>query len=77
VDLAFGDESTSRVQCRYVFFISSIFYENNNWYIVDGDGDKASLNGTWFLADEYMDIYENMIFRAGTTSFLAHLHSPQ
>ena len=53
-----------------------IFYENNNWYIVDGDGIKQSLNGTWYLADEYMDIYEAMIFRAGTTSFQAHLFDP-
>lgn len=51
-----------------------VFYENNNWYIVDGSGFRASLNGTWYLADEYMDIYEGMIFRAGTTSFQAHIY---
>ena len=69
IDIDFNDESTSRLQ-------TSILYENNNWYIVDGDGNKKSLNGTWFFADEYITINEGMIFRAGTTSFKAHLFSP-
>lgn len=51
-----------------------IFYENNNWFIVDSTGNKESMNGTWFLADEYIDIYEDMIFRAGSTSFLANFY---
>jgi hypothetical protein len=57
-------------------FLFRIFYENNNWYIVDSDGMNESLNGTWFLADEYMDIYEDMTFRAGTTSFRANFLDP-
>jgi len=61
--------------CKY-FINFSIFYENNNWYIVDADGAKQSLNGTWYLADEYMDITDGMVFRAGTTSFLAQLIDP-
>ena len=69
IDLEFNDESTSRIQ-------TTIFYENNNWYIVDGNGKKGSLNGTWYFADEYITINEGMIFRAGTTSFKAHLFSP-
>ena len=69
IDLEFNDESTSRLQ-------TTILYENNNWYIVDGDGNKKSLNGTWFFADEYITINEGMIFRAGTTSFKAHLYVP-
>ena len=46
---------------------SSIFYEANNWYIVDSDGFSDSLNGTWLLADEYNDIYDDIEYRAGTT----------
>lgn len=69
IDFDFKDESTSRLQ-------TTIIYEENNWYIMDGDGMKPSLNGTWYFADEYMSIAENMIFRAGTTSFKAHLYSP-
>ena len=43
---------------------------------MDCDGSKVSLNGTWCLADDYIDIYESMTFRAGTTSFEAHLQDP-
>lgn len=69
IDLEFNDESTSRIQ-------TTIIYENNNWFIVDGDGNKNSLNGTWYFADEFFIIKEGMIFRAGTTSFKAHLYTP-
>lgn len=51
-------------------------YEDNNWHIEDGDGSKTSLNGTWYLADEYMDIYTGMVIRAGTTSFQADVVVP-
>jgi hypothetical protein len=34
------------------------------------------MNGTWYLADEYIDIHENMIFRAGSTSFSANFYYP-
>ena len=69
IDIDFNDESTSRLQ-------TTILYENNNWYIVDGDGIKKSLNGTWFFADEYITINEGMIFRAGSTTFKSHLFTP-
>ena len=69
IDLDFNDESISRVQ-------TTIKFENNNWYIIDGDGKKASLNGTWYLAEEYITITEGMIFSAGSTSFIAHLFTP-
>ena len=64
IDIEINDESTSRVQ-------TSIFYENNNWYIIDGNKqeNKSSLNGTWLYANEYHTIFDGMIFRAGTTFF--------
>ena len=65
IDIDFPDDSISRYQ-------TTIFFHNNNWYIKDG-GEKKSLNGTWFLAEEYATINEDMIFRAGSTSFKAHL----
>ena len=43
---------------------------------MDGTGDKESMNGTWYLADEYIDICENMVFRAGSTSFIANFYNP-
>jgi hypothetical protein len=61
---------------RIFNILHRLFYEGNNWYIVDGDGEKESLNGTWLLVDEYMDIYEGMIVRAGTTSFKANFSYP-
>lgn len=69
IDLDFPDESISRFQ-------TVIFFQNNNWYISDGDGEKRSLNGTWFLAEEYVTLKNGMIFRAGTTSFQTRLYSP-
>ena len=60
----------------FIIFNLRVFYENNNWFIVDSTGNKESMNGTWYLADEYIDINENMIFRAGSTSFLANFYNP-
>lgn len=59
INIVFSDDSTSRIQ-------STITYENNNWYIMDSDGIKTSSNGTWMLADEYYEIQDGMIFRAGS-----------
>ena len=40
-DFSFADEDVSRKQCLLTF-------EENNWYINDGDGQNESSNGTWF-----------------------------
>ena len=69
IDIDINDESTSRIQ-------TTIFYENNNWYIMDGNKQdiiKPSLNGTWLFANEFFTIFDGMIFRAGTTSFECHI----
>ena len=69
VDVAFTEDSTSRLQC-------TITYEsmNRTWRIVDSDGgNKKSLNGTWFLADEYILIEQGMLIRVGTTTFESEL----
>ena len=62
-DFSFADEDVSRKQCI-------LTYEDNNWYINDGDGENKSSNGTWFYPEKFFNIYENMVFRIGTTSFL-------
>ena len=69
IDIDFNDESVSRLQ-------TTIFYDGNNWYICDGDGNKGSLNGTWYFAEDYSTIDEGMIFRAGSTTFISHLFTP-
>ena len=61
-DFSFADEDVSRKQCI-------LTYEDNNWYINDGDGENPSSNGTWFYPEKYFTITEGMIIRMGTTSF--------
>ena len=61
-DFTFSDEDISRKQCI-------LTYEDNNWYINDGDGENQSSNGTWFFPEKYFTITEGMILRMGTTSF--------
>jgi len=61
-DFSFADEDVSRKQCLLTF-------EENNWYINDGDGENPSSNGTWFYPEKYFTITEGMIIRMGTTSF--------
>ena len=62
IDFTFDDEDVSRKQCMIIF-------EDNNWYIVDGNGIQNSSNGTWFYPEKYFTITEGMIIRMGTTSF--------
>ena len=62
IDFTFDDEDVSRKQCV-------ISFEENNWYLVDGDGIKNSSNGTWFFPEKYYNINDGLIFRIGTTIF--------
>ena len=62
--IRFDDNSLSRYQC-------TIRFENEKWVLRDGDGKKSSTNGTWLFADEYFDIYEDLVFKAGQTLFQA------
>ena len=61
-DFVFEDENVSRKQCMIIF-------EENNWYIVDGNGIQKSSNGTWFYPEKYYNINEGLIIRMGTTLF--------
>ncbi len=47
--MVFADEDVSRKQCV-------LFYEENNWYINDGDGENKSSNGTWFYPEKFFNI---------------------
>ena len=62
IDFIFDDEDVSRKQCMIIF-------EENNWYLVDGDGIKNSSNGTWFFPEKYYNINDGLIIRMGTTLF--------
>ena len=61
-DIVFMDEDVSRKQCILIF-------EENNWYINDGDGENKSSNGTWFYPEKYYNINDGLIIRMGTTLF--------
>ena len=62
IDFNFNDEDVSRKQCMIIF-------EENNWYIVDGNGIQPSSNGTWLYPEKYYNINEGLIIRMGTTLF--------
>lgn len=47
---------------------------------MDGDGNKASTNGTWYsynqlrlFVEDFFEIKDNMIFKAGQSLFVAKL----
>jgi len=61
-DFSLEDDDVSRKQCM-------IIYEDNNWYIVDGDGEKPSSNGTWFYPEKFYNITDGLVIRIGTTLF--------
>ena len=61
-DFVFEDNDVSRKQCMIIF-------EDNNWYIVDGNGIDPSSNGTWFFPEKFFNINEGLIIRIGTTLF--------
>ena len=61
-DFSFTDEDVSRKQCM-------LSYDDNNWYINDGDGENQSSNGTWFYPEKYFTITNGLIIRMGSTSF--------
>jgi hypothetical protein len=50
-----------------------MIYFNDVWIIVDGNGEKASTNGTWIFVDEPYVVQNNMLFKAGQTLFKVNL----
>ena len=49
--------------------IISFKYETDNWVIYDGNGSKESTNGTWMLANEYVEITDGMVFKGAEILF--------
>lgn len=52
-----------------------MFYFDKTWKITDGDGEKASTNGTWLFADNFFEVFDGMNFKVGETLFKARLSS--
>ena len=65
-NIRFDDTSLSRYHCVITF--------NGYWFIQDGDGKKISTNGTWLFAEDYFEIYNDMLFKAGETMFRADIN---
>ena len=59
--IRFDDSSLSRYHCLIDF--------DDFWYIQDGDGFKPSTNGTWLFADEFIEIYDSMVFKVAESLF--------
>lgn len=53
-----------------------IFFENDNWFIVDSDGKSKSSNGTWILVSEESIITNNSVYRAGNFIFETRINNP-
>ena len=52
----YRDNSAGKNNCKIYFF--SIIFEEGNWVLKDGDGQKLSTNGTWLFVDELFKIYD-------------------
>ena len=61
-DFMLEEDDVSRKQCMIVF-------EENNWFIVDGNGINPSSNGTLFYPEKYFNITDGLIVRMRTTLF--------
>lgn len=70
INACFNEESTSRLNC-------TITYDalQKSWTIIDSNGYKESLNGTWYLADDKVVVFDKMSIRAGTSTFACNLIS--
>ena len=63
IDIEFNEDNVSKIQTK-------IFYSNNNWNIIDGDGsEKKSRSGTWVLADEYTITWDGCIIFVENNTF--------
>jgi hypothetical protein len=60
----FEDAGLSRCQCR-------LLYSNGNWKLQDGDGLKASTNGTWVMVQTCFPLGVKTVFKAGRMLFEA------
>ena len=65
--IRFDDQSLSRYQCMIQF------EEGLGWVLYDGDGTKSSLNGTWVFADEDIEVYNDLIFKSGSSLFKVNI----
>lgn len=63
--IRFEDNSLSRCHCMLSYA--------DGWNLIDGDGEKNSTNGTWLFVEQFFEVHENMVFKAGETLFKSQL----
>lgn len=61
-NIRFDDSSMSRYHCL-------IMYDGAGWFIQDGDGVKKSTNGTWLFCEDFIEVFDGMVFKAAETLF--------
>jgi hypothetical protein len=66
-NIVLSNLSYSRIQC-------SIVFENNFWFIIDGDREKESTNGTWVFINWDYDIEKDFLFRIGQNIIQVNLN---
>lgn len=60
----FDNAGLSRYQCR-------LFFSEGRWKLQDGDGVKASTNGTWVMVQDCFPLGRRTAFKAGRVLFEA------
>lgn len=65
--IVFEDMEMSRYQC-YVYYDRT-----KGWIINDGDGFKASLNGTWIFTQKKTEVSDQMVFTSADSVFKINL----
>ena len=61
------DNSLSRYHC--------MLYYADCWILADGDVGKPSTNGTWLFAEQFFEVHNGMVFKAGETLFKASVYT--
>jgi len=44
-------------------------YENDDWVVYDGDGINKSTNGTWIVADQFHELFNDCILKGAESLF--------
>lgn len=61
-DLRLDDNLLSKVH-------STLYHSPSGWYLIDGDQEKRSTNGTWLYLTEDLEMYSGMIFKCNQSVF--------
>jgi hypothetical protein len=67
-------ECNASISCLiHINNIDRILNRDGIWIIIDGNGRKASMNGNWLFVEKKLQIFDQMVFKAGGTIFQASI----